>query len=74
MKNLILGVYLEDEDGNVISKRPVGKNWSVDNHDMKGFHNKLFFEEVSAILTENLKISLTENTIMEMFEEIMKGK
>jgi len=71
MKNLTLGICFLDDEGNVISKRVIGTNWTLDTEqDLKRFPNTCIFDEISAILTENIKLQLTNDVIREMVEEI----
>jgi flagellar basal body rod protein FlgG len=73
MKTLKLGVCFLDEEDNIISKRMIGTNWSVNvEQDMRENFNVNMMDEVSAILTENLKLQLTEDTIRNMLDEVQE--
>jgi len=57
MKNLKLGLCFLDENDEVIVKRTVKANWTIDaEHDLKMFHNIHIRDEIAAILTEHLKL------------------
>lgn len=73
MKTLIVGVCFLDEEGTIISKRTIGTNWSVDfEQDLKKFTNIDMIDEISSILTENLKLQLTQPVIKEMLLEVQE--
>ena len=75
MKILKLGVCFLDEDDNLISKRMVNANWTVDlEQDLKGLFDVYFLDEIAAILTEHLKLTLTEDTVKDMLNEIKDKK
>ena len=75
MKTLKLGVCFLDEEDNIISKRVIGADWSVNvEQDLKHkFHTRME-DEVAAILTENLKLQLTPEVVKEMLNEVKECK
>ena len=71
MKTLKLGVCFLDEEDNIISKRIIGANWSVNvEQDLKHKFNGHVEDEIAAILTENLKIQLNPEVVKEMLLEV----
>lgn len=74
MKTLNLGIcFIDDEGENVLCKRVVSANWSINmEQDMKALHNISIEEEIANVLVEQLKLSLTSEVVIEMLEE-MKG-
>ncbi len=71
MKTLKVGVCLLDEDENIISKRTIGTNWEVNvERDLKSHHKVHILDEISTILSENLKLQLTPDVIKEMLNEV----
>ena len=71
MKTLKLGVCFLDEEDNIISKRVIWSHWSVNiDQDLKDRVNLHVEDEIAAILTENLKIQLTPETVKTMLLEI----
>jgi len=71
MKTLKMGVCFLDEDDNLISKRLVNANWSVNlEQDLKGMFNVDVLDEIAAILTENVKLTLTQDTVKDMLNEV----
>ncbi len=73
LKTLKLGICFLDEEDNIISKRLVGRNWSVNiEQDMRENFNVNMMDEVAAILTENLKLQLTEDIVRNMLDEVQE--
>lgn len=72
MKNLKLGLCFLDENDEVIVKRAIKANWTINTEqDLKMFHNINIIDEVAAILTEHLKLELNSNNIVkEMIDEL----
>ena len=72
MKNLKLGLCFLDENDEVIVKRAIKANWTINTEqDLKMFHNINIIDEVAAILTEHLKLELDSNDIVkEMIDEL----
>lgn len=72
MKNLKLGLCFLDENGEVIVKRTVKANWTINTEqDLKMFHNVNIRDEVAAIFTEHLRFELDSNDIIkEMIDEL----
>ena len=71
MTTLSLGICFLDEEEKVISKRVVGTDWTINTEqDLKRKPNVHMLDEISNILTDNLKLQLTTDTIKEMIEEI----
>lgn len=71
MRNLTLGVCFFDEDDNVIIKRNIGTNWSInDEQDLRKKFNIYMEQEIASILYENLKLQLTEDVVLEMVKEL----
>jgi len=72
--NLTVGIYFEDENGNVVSKRSIGSEWHVDSDkDLTKIYSNLIIEEFSSVLLENIKLNLNAEVIKEMMNDI-KGK
>jgi hypothetical protein len=75
MKNLTIGIYFSDEEGNICLKRELSRNWTVnDDQGLQKNHSKYFFDEVANILTENIKESLTTDVVKNMFKEMIEGE
>ena len=75
MKTIKLGICFLDDDDTVISKRVIGTNWSVDaEQDLRENYNKYMEEETAAVLTENLKLQLTKEAVLEMIKEIRENE
>ena len=75
MKTLKLGICFFDENNNVITKRTIGANWQVDvEQDLKEKFYTHVDDEIAAILTENLKIQLTPEIVVEMLQEVKERK
>ena len=73
MKTLTVGVCFLDEEGNVINKRTIGTNWSLDvEQDLKLKFNIHMIDEVASILTDNIKLQLTQSVIKEMLLEVQE--
>ena len=72
--NLNVGIYFEDENGNIVSKRAIGNKWYADleKNSMKVYSSR-FTEEFVSVLLENIKLNLTTKFIKEMMNDI-KGK
>jgi len=71
MRNLTMGIYFADEEGNVQVKRKVSTNWNVNTEeDLVKEHSIYFKDEVSNILSEHLKLQITPQVIKEMVEEL----
>lgn len=71
MRHLTLGIFMADENGEIISKRQLESNWTVnDEQDLMDHHSLYFYEEVSKILVENLKLSLNSEMVEDMLKEI----
>jgi len=71
MKSLKLGVCFLDEEENIISKRVIGADWSVNiEQDLKNKFDFRVEDEIAAILTENLKLQLTPEVVKEMLKEV----
>ena len=75
MKSLKLGVCFLDEEENIISKRVIGADWSVNiEQDLKNKFDFRVEDEIAAILTENLKLQLTPEVVKEMLIEVKECK
>lgn len=72
MKNLKLGLCFLDENDEVIVRRTVKANWTINTEqDLKMFHNVNIRDEVAAIFTEHLKLELDSNDVVkEMLDEL----
>ena len=71
MKSLKVGIYFEDENGNIVQKRILGSKWSIaDEQTFMNHHEKYFSDEVADILTENIKLELKPEVIKEMMKEL----
>ncbi len=71
MKTLKLGVCFLDEEDNIMSKRVIGESWSVNvDQDLRERSHTHIDGEIAAILTENLKLQLTSETVKEMLKEV----
>ena len=73
MKTLTVGVCFLDDENNVIVKRTIGTNWTLDmEEDFKKEFNGYLMDEVATILTENVKLQLTEEVMKDMLAELHK--
>ena len=73
MKTLKVGVCFLDDEDNVITKRVVGTNWTVNvEQDLKKNFNIHMMDEIASILTENIKLQLTDEVIREMLTEVQE--
>ena len=73
MKTLKVGVCFLDDEDNVITKRVVGTNWTVNvEQDLKKNFNVHMMDEIASILTENIKLQLTDEVIREMITEVQE--
>lgn len=72
MKNIKLGLCFLDENDEIIVRRTVKANWTIDaEQDLKMFHNIHIRDEIAAIFTEHLKLELDSNDIVkEMLDEL----
>lgn len=72
IKELKLGICFLDDDDNVISKRVVGTNWTLnmDEEDSMKDYKMHFFDEIARVLCDNLKLQLTEETVLDMIKEL----
>lgn len=71
MKTLKVGICFLNEEDVVVSKRVVGTNWEVNvEQDLKRKPNIHFLDEISEILTENLKLQLESGLVKDMLSEI----
>jgi len=71
MANLTLGIFMADENGEIVSKRQLESNWTVnDEQDLMLHHSKYFYEEVARILVDQLKLSLNSEMVEDMLKEI----
>ena len=68
MKELKVGIYFEDKDGNII-KRPIGANWHINKNGLKS-DDTHFFDAVVTVLEENLKLQLKKEIFLEMLNEM----
>lgn len=70
MKRIHVGVYLEDENGNILSKRVVSGNWSVDlEYQLKTHFEVDVMDEIASIVNKNLVAQLRPKVMREMIEE-----
>jgi len=75
MKTLKVGIYFEDENDNIVSKRLISSKWSADaEKDLMKHHEKYFVDEVAYILTENFKLELKPEVIKEMMKELRESE
>ena len=73
MKTLKVGICFLDDEDNVITKRVVGTNWTVNvEQDLKKNFNIHMMDEIASILTENIKLQLTDEVIREMITEVQE--
>jgi len=73
MRNLTVGVCFLDDENNIITKRTVGTNWTIDaEQDLKRTMNMHMMDEIAAILTENIKLQLTDEVMKEMLIEVQE--
>jgi len=72
MKNIKLGLCFLDENDEVIVKRTIKANWTINiEQDLKAFHNTHIKDEIAAIFTEHLKLELDSNDVVkEMIDEL----
>ena len=71
MKTLKLGVCFLDEEDNIITKRVIGTNWSVNiEQDLREKFHTHVDDEIAEILTGNLKLQLTSEIVKEMLKEV----
>ena len=68
MGMLKVGLCLLDEKDNVVSYRPVKKNWTV--NITRDLNNIYATDEISKLLTESFKLELEPKTIKEMLVEV----
>jgi hypothetical protein len=70
MRKIKVGMYLADEDDNVVSKRELSGQWSVDlEYELKTHFEVDVKDEIASILMKNFIAHLTPNTIKEMLAE-----
>ena len=74
MKTLKVGICFLDDENNIITKRTIGTNWSVDaEEDLKRkIPNIHMIDEIATILTENLKLQLTNEVMKDMLIEVQE--
>ena len=73
MKTLKVGICFLDDENNVIVKRAVGTNWSIlEEQDFEGDMNSHMMDEIATILTENIKLQLTNEAIKDMLIELQE--
>lgn len=73
MDKINLGICLLDDDGNVLAKKVVSANWSVDINDAKEMFKQFkvsMADEVSDVLVESLKMKISSNDIKELLSDI----
>jgi len=71
VKILKLGVCFLDEEDNIITKRVIGTNWSVNiEKDLREKFDTHVDDEIAEILTGNLKLQLTSEIVKEMLKEV----
>jgi len=71
MKNLTVGICFLDDEENIITKRVIGTNWTVNvEQDLKEKFNIHMMDEIATILTENLKLQLTNEVMKDMLKEV----
>ena len=74
MRNLTVGVCFLDDEENIITKRVIGTNWTVDaEQDLKRNMNIHMMDEIATILTENVKLQLTNEVMKDMLKEVQEG-
>ena len=71
MRTLKAGICFLDEEDNVISKRVIGTNWTIDiEQHLKDNFNVHILDEVAEIITENLKLQLNASEVRKMITEV----
>jgi len=72
MKNVRLGLCFLDENDEVISKRVLGTDWTINmEQDKRIFYNDIDIKgEATSTLLENIRISLNREIIKEMLDEL----
>jgi len=74
MKQVKMGLCMIDEENNLLTFKSLKSNWTLDiERDLKAkLHNNVM-DEIAAILTESVKLEVTEEVVREMITEIQKG-
>jgi hypothetical protein len=73
MKTLKIGLCFLDEEDNIIVKKVLEANWSMDWKEMLKKENKIhMIDEVSHVLAEMSKVQITEELIKSMLESYEK--
>jgi hypothetical protein len=71
MKEVTMGICMFDENDEVVARKNIGTNWSIDVvQDMQHFFNVSMINEIARILTENIKLQLTQEVVKEMVIEL----
>lgn len=70
MRNIHVGIFLQDEQGQIISKRIISGNWSVDlEYQLKTHFEVDVSDEIASVLKKNVVAQLQSSTIKDMIEE-----
>jgi len=74
MKQVKMGLCMIDEENNLLTFKSLKSNWTLDiERDLKAkLHNNVM-DEIAAILTESVKLEVTEEVVREMITVIQKG-
>lgn len=71
MRKIKLAFCFLDEEDNIIVKRPLEATWSIDvEKDLKEKFNIFVEDEISTIITEWTKSTLTVDIVKEMVREV----
>lgn len=75
MKTLAVGIYFEDEKGEITSKRIIGSSWNSKlEYELKHHHAINVDDEIASILCKHLVTQLSPATIKDMLGEIKENE
>lgn len=71
MREVKMGICFLDKEDNILTKRTLESNWTVDvEQDLKEKFDIYVLDEIATILTEAAKLELKQDVVKEMLYEL----